>query len=82
MYNEDWAPLYRETFARLHCPAAVRLPQPRAPGAPPPGPAVLCAAALAACGALRRAALRCALCSRRNWPVLAKTAFAPWWTCR
>lgn len=25
MYNEDWAPLYRETFARLRCPAAVRL---------------------------------------------------------
>ena len=31
MYNEDWAPLYRETFARLHCPAAVRLPQPARP---------------------------------------------------
>ena len=31
MYNEDWAPLYRETFARLRCPAAVRLPQPARP---------------------------------------------------
>ena len=73
MYNEDWAPLYRETFARLRCPAAVRLPQPARP-ARRLAPAVLCAAALAAS--------RCALCSRRNWPVLAKTAFALWWTCR
>ena len=51
MYNEDWAPLYRETFARLRCPAAVRLPQPARP-ARRLAPAVLCAAALAACGAV------------------------------
>ena len=51
MYNEDWAPLYRETFARLHCPAAVRLPQPARPARRRLAPAVLCAAALAACGA-------------------------------
>lgn len=52
MYNEDWAPLYRETFARLHCPAAVRLPQPARPARRRLAPAVLCAAALAACGAV------------------------------
>lgn len=51
MYNEDWAPLYRETFARLHCPAAVRLPPPARPARRRLAPAVLCAAALAACGA-------------------------------
>ena len=51
MYNEDWAPLYRETFTRLRCPAAVRLPQPARP-ARRLAPAVLCAAALAACGAV------------------------------
>lgn len=41
MYNEDWAPLYRETFARLHCPAAVRLPQPARPARRRLAPAVL-----------------------------------------
>lgn len=52
---EEWgrAPLYRETFARLHCPAALAAPRPaRRPRRPAPVPAALCAVVLAACGAV------------------------------
>ena len=76
MYNEDWAPALPGNFRPPALPggrAAAAAPRarraaawPRPCSAPRRWPPA---------ARLRRAASRCALCSRRNWPVLAKNGF-------